>query len=600
MVVYTCDKCNEKFDHKIAYDRHKNRKTDCIIPKYGSKSSKKRTEHRCPVCDKIYSRKDSLARHKSVCKGKVKQSDTESDEDDVVTDSDESNVDTEDDKNNEGTEDENNEDTEDENNEDTEDDESDKKDTVKKKAVSNKDTMTRKMKVSEVEDMLDREIPQYNRYTKENPMLGISWNKTKKIWLVRFQDMNIDTKRAKIEDAANIVTCAITSSLKKQKKILKNEALSYITYKHKHICIYNTVDNPLFDIMHIVKLLDVSDMNKKYNQFKDLITHYGFKKNEFGGYIMKEFISEKSVYQLVLSSNSALSKEFKIEVSEILADLRKSSHIAISNDKLKLMNPDIKRQDMRDDDVNNQLSSVSKHSNNKISYDNLFYLEMIKTLVKNGSLITIQLYAEQHVLYCFILGMCDPEGMNRIFVKIGYTFDIINRIKQLRTEYNCEVYLIGIKYVNSEQVEKKFHSGIKTTTKDLAYTFKIDGKKKDEVYLFSESLYEEFMAVQDSKPTVNKVSQVDIHIEQMIKNQYMYFVKYTESITAHSLISQIRPDGNEHYQNVLIKYLEINKEKYLAELEFYNKEKERECRLQELDKNIEMKKLELEIAKARK
>ena len=74
MVTYTCDKCNEKFDHKIAYNRHKNRKTDCS--KYRSKSIKEPTDHRCDNCDKIYSRKDSLARHKSVCKGKVSQSNT--------------------------------------------------------------------------------------------------------------------------------------------------------------------------------------------------------------------------------------------------------------------------------------------------------------------------------------------------------------------------------------------------------------------------------------------------------------------------------------------------------------------------------------------
>ena len=221
--------------------------------------------------------------------------------------------------------------------------------------------------------------------------------------------------------------------------------------------------------------------------------------------------------------------------------------------------------------------------------------------------------------------MCDPEGMNRIFVKIGYTFDIINRIKQLRIEYNCGVYLIGIKYVDSERTEKKFHSGIKATKKELAYPIRIDGKKKDEVYLFCETLYEEFMAIIDSKPVIHEKSQINVHIEQMIKDQYVYFVKYIESISTLGLVSQISPNCNEHYKEVIIKHIETNKEKYIAELNILDndkkrahsldelklsiqdKEKEREhyireqeFELKKIDRMLKIKELELEIARMQK
>ena len=190
----------------------------------------------------------------------------------------------------------------------------------------------------------------------------------------------IKKRNADITELSKIIVTEIQD--KNQKKILKNNPFISITYKHKHICIYNTAEDPLFDIMHIIKLLGVTDMNKKYGQFKDCITHYGFKKNEFGGYIMKEFISEKSMYQLVLSSNSKLSKQFKADVSEILADLRKSSSLIISDNKLILKDRDVKRQNMRNDEINDQLDIISNHRNNKISYDNPYYLEMIKILVK--------------------------------------------------------------------------------------------------------------------------------------------------------------------------------------------------------------------------
>lgn len=55
--------------------------------------------------------------------------------------------------------------------------------------------------------------------------------------------------------------------------------------------------------------MNVSDENKKYNQFKDKITHYGFKKNVFGGYIMKELVIKDVAYHIVYSSNKVKAVE---------------------------------------------------------------------------------------------------------------------------------------------------------------------------------------------------------------------------------------------------------------------------------------------------
>lgn len=65
MVEYQCKKCSQYFNRKFLYDQHCNRKTNCN--NNGSKSSKKKI-NKCNKCNRIFSRKDSLNRHASVCK----------------------------------------------------------------------------------------------------------------------------------------------------------------------------------------------------------------------------------------------------------------------------------------------------------------------------------------------------------------------------------------------------------------------------------------------------------------------------------------------------------------------------------------------------
>jgi hypothetical protein len=69
MVEYICKRCNESFDHKAVYEKHINRKYKCVPQMYNSKTNK-RIEHKCVHCKRNFSRKDSLARHLSICKNK--------------------------------------------------------------------------------------------------------------------------------------------------------------------------------------------------------------------------------------------------------------------------------------------------------------------------------------------------------------------------------------------------------------------------------------------------------------------------------------------------------------------------------------------------
>src|SRR5690606_6780838 len=93
---------------------------------------------------------------------------------------------------------------------------------------------------------------------------------------------------------------------------------------------------PLFDIQHIISVLNLktTSYTEKYNEFSNQITNYIWYKNEFDGYILRELIPETTVFEIILSSNSIISKSFKKDVSEILSDLRKDGDLIITNDTI--------------------------------------------------------------------------------------------------------------------------------------------------------------------------------------------------------------------------------------------------------------------------
>jgi hypothetical protein len=78
-------------------------------------------------------------------------------------------------------------------------------------------------------------------------------------------------------------------------------------------------------------------------------------------------------------------------------------------------------------------------------------------------------------------------------IKIGYTFNIINRYKSLCNDYKCNFILIGIKNINSESDEIMFHNYMKTLTNkyNIKYNSK-SNKTKLELYKLDEEVINEF------------------------------------------------------------------------------------------------------------
>jgi hypothetical protein len=266
------------------------------------------------------------------------------------------------------------------------------------------------------------------------------------------------------------------------------------------------------------------------------------------------------MFNIILSSNSEFSKQFKNEVSKMLCQLRQQDMIIIQNDSLILTTKPTNtktiytKKNICDNEKQMDLDLITHDYQYDQTYDNPVYSEYVKDLIKNGTTISIQKYMEQHVLYFFVITLKDFSTSNRICCKIGYSADIIKRMKSLRCEYNCGIYLIGIKYIKNEQDEKKFHESVKLTMPNLIYPMQIGNNTKDEVYIFDKQLFQAFNDFQETVPNIINTSAVDIHMEQYIKEQYDYFLAYLNAFSKYNFTEMIlrTQDFNQHQKEIII------------------------------------------------
>jgi hypothetical protein len=68
-------------------------------------------------------------------------------------------------------------------------------------------------------------------------------------------------------------------------------------------------------------------------------------KNEYGGYIVRELIEEETIYNIILSSESEISKKFKKDVSRLLCKLRENKQLTVTNDKLDVVRDNVERDE---------------------------------------------------------------------------------------------------------------------------------------------------------------------------------------------------------------------------------------------------------------
>jgi hypothetical protein len=126
-------------------------------------------------------------------------------------------------------------------------------------------------------------------------------------------------------------------------------------------------------------------------------------------------------------------------------------------------------------------------------------------LVQLGSTIPLTKYSKRHSMYAVLL---DLENIDQLhIIKFGYTNNIFRRLSSLKSEYRCNVFLVDIKIILSEQEEIDFHSNMKIAYPQLQYKCNIKGKRKDELYYLSDKLIDEYRYYESTSESINKENE---------------------------------------------------------------------------------------------
>jgi len=451
-------------------------------------------------------------------------------------------------------------------------------------------------------------------------MQGISFSECKNNWRIVAENVNTFASDLTIATQKILYT-------KFPKKNMIVCVKKYFFYKNHYFLTYWHNGDPLFDILHVISVLNLKTASNtnKYKEFLDQITNYIWHQNEFGGYILRELIPESTVFEIILSSNSDISKSFKKDVSKILADLRKDGNLIITNDVVTITKELKKQRTNVDEEKDIQIQNLFDKKL-ALSYDNPYDMSQLYLLINQMSYQPIGSYVDRSVLYAFIVTI--KRDHNNVIVKFGWTLDILERITKLQYEFGSNFYLIGIKPVKNEPVEKRLHAVLKHKFPDSIEPIKIKGKDKTELYKFNLLMMTEFDAVEtDSTQNIQDVILTDdqkllidsirsqhivfqnINMSQMNLNNIMsktndqnvlnncavlhyQFLTIQSNNTHNQYIIKMRSDDDKLKCEFKLKETEIDKELRLKEFEIKEMEIKKELRLRELE--IRSKELDIE------
>lgn len=204
-------------------------------------------------------------------------------------------------------------------------------DNSKELVVQEQEVVSPQVKIDTIEKVLDSKVKKYNGFSEKNPMTYVRYENGRKMYRIEHKNnvkriKNIDNA---CEKALEIVLSEFPNAIGK----FHPNAKSTFIYKNQNFIAYIVNTKIYFDIKHIVQMLEIGDdmRNIKYKDFSKDIVGYCPVKNEYGGYFIREFITEDTMYQIILSSNSALSKSFKKDVSKILCQLRQDGQLTITD-----------------------------------------------------------------------------------------------------------------------------------------------------------------------------------------------------------------------------------------------------------------------------
>ena len=156
----------------------------------------------------------------------------------------------------------------------------------------NEDIIDENLTVDEIEAILDNKIPEYNKFNETHPMKGVFYS-SKGLWRLKTNDYDKTNKMLN-----PIVELAKEISLPQNSENFgKNRVKHSFDHRGYFFICYQKDNEFYFDIQHIISVLNLkkSSWNDKYNEFSDDIEYCIWHQNEFGGYILRELISEKAI-----------------------------------------------------------------------------------------------------------------------------------------------------------------------------------------------------------------------------------------------------------------------------------------------------------------
>lgn len=184
--------------------------------------------------------------------------------------------------------------------------------------------------MNDIENKIDMKVKKYKSYSKEHPMEYVSYHKKDKNYYLTDKTFSDKILSNVVIKAKEKLSRKFSNGITE----FSGERKYFFEYQSKKCMIYINDKILLFDILHVINMLDIEErMSKlKYDEYSKDVTYYTFTKNKYGGYICRELISEKTMYDIILSSNSDFSKTFKKDVSNILVKLREEGKLFFSDD----------------------------------------------------------------------------------------------------------------------------------------------------------------------------------------------------------------------------------------------------------------------------
>jgi hypothetical protein len=166
-----------------------------------------------------------------------------------------------------------------------------------------------------------------------------------------------------------------------------------------------------------------------------------------------------------------------------------------------------------------------------------------------------------------------------------------------------------MKTIKKEQDEKKFHQQLKKKYPEFVVNLRINNHDKDETYVFDKSLYETFLKFPDMIEFNEDEVELEKEVDDMMNNYFnnmddlfeMELIKkITKIVKMNEIVNEYQKDvaismNKTHYDYLMKKYDYLMKKEDNITLN----EKNRHIEIMK-DKEIELKKLELEYMKCNK